>query len=108
MTDKEIIIDGVDVSEGEFSCSTANFHKCDCQEYLDGDCSAHKCDLKIIRKLESKLEIAKQGLNLILTVQKECKKCPHQELDIDVLVCDLDCATAFKKIAKQTLKTIER
>ena len=79
-----------------------------CQKYLDGDCSAHKCDLKIIRELESKLETAKQGLNLILTVQKDCKKCPNQKLDIDVLVCDLNCETAFKKIAKQTLKTIER
>ena len=62
---------------------------------------------KQLKRAEQKLEIAKQGLNLILTVQKECTKCPHQELDIDVLVCDLDCATAFKKIAKQTLKTIE-
>lgn len=26
-----------------------------CQKYLDGDCSAHKCDLKIIRELESKV-----------------------------------------------------
>lgn len=27
-----------------------------CSKYLDGDCSAHKCDLKIIRKLKKKLE----------------------------------------------------
>lgn len=27
-----------------------------CQKYLDGDCSAHKCDLKIIRELKKKLE----------------------------------------------------
>lgn len=27
-----------------------------CQKYLDGDCSAHKCDLKIIRGLKKKLE----------------------------------------------------
>ena len=26
-----------------------------CQKYLDGDCSAHKCDLKIIRELQQKL-----------------------------------------------------
>lgn len=28
-----------------------------CQKYLDGDCSAHKCSLKIIRGLKKKLEI---------------------------------------------------
>ena len=27
-----------------------------CQKYLDGDCSAHKCDLKIIRELKKTLE----------------------------------------------------
>lgn len=27
---KEVIIDGVDVSKCEFYCFTANFHKCDC------------------------------------------------------------------------------
>ena len=27
-----------------------------CQKYLDGDCLAHKCDLKIIRGLKKKLE----------------------------------------------------
>ena len=59
------------------------------------------------RKLKKECEELKKGLNLILTVQKNCKECPHQELDVDVLVCDLDCATAFKKIAKQTLKKLE-
>ena len=27
-----------------------------CQKYLDGDCSAHKCDLKIIRELKKTVE----------------------------------------------------
>lgn len=27
-----------------------------CQKYLDSDCSAHKCDLKIILELKKKLE----------------------------------------------------
>ena len=29
-------------------------NKC-CQEYLDGDCSSHKCDLKVIKELEQKI-----------------------------------------------------
>ena len=31
-----------------------------CQKYLDGDCSAHKCDLKIIRELEQKIQAKEQ------------------------------------------------
>lgn len=31
-----------------------------CQKYLDGDCSAHKCDLKIIRELQQKLQAKEQ------------------------------------------------
>ena len=64
-------------------------------------------DIEKIEKLEAENEELKKGLNLILTVQKNYKECPHQKLDVDVLVCDLDCATAFKKIAKQTLKKLE-
>ena len=60
-----------------------------------------------LKAKEQECERLKEGLNLILTVQKNCKLCPHQKLDVDVLVCDLDCATAFKKIAKQTLKKLE-
>lgn len=31
-----------------------------CTKYLDGDCSAHKCDLKIIRELQQKLQAKEQ------------------------------------------------
>ena len=31
-----------------------------CQKYLYGDCSAHKCDLKIIRELQQKLQAKEQ------------------------------------------------
>ncbi len=31
-----------------------------CQKYLDGDCSAHKCDLKIIRELQQELQAKEQ------------------------------------------------
>ena len=31
-----------------------------CQKYLDGDCSAYKCDLKIIRELQQKLQAKEQ------------------------------------------------
>ena len=31
-----------------------------CQKYLNGDCSAHKCDLKIIRELQQKLQAKEQ------------------------------------------------
>lgn len=66
------------------------------------------CDIRTYAgSLQHKLQIATEALKLILTVQKECKKCPHQEFDVDVLVCDLDCATAFKKIASKALEQIE-
>lgn len=112
---KQIIIDGVDVSkcdryitnDGYMGIYKTPVFKGDCKLPHIGKCQGSECLFKRFKRKEQKLEIAKQGLNLILTVQKECTKCPHQELDIDVLVCDLDCATAFKKIAKQTLKTIE-
>lgn len=38
-------------------------HGC-CQKYLDGDCSAHKCDLKIIRELQQKLQEKEQEIKL--------------------------------------------
>lgn len=31
-----------------------------CQKYFDGDCSAHICDLKVIRELEQQLQAKKQ------------------------------------------------
>ena len=44
MTDKQIIIEDCPYFIGG-----------NCQKYLDGVCENHKCDLKIIRKLEQKL-----------------------------------------------------
>ena len=119
MTDKQIIID---------DCIHLNEWKnCDICEKLiktkdgtNGKKREHlltvgdlRCDFypncyyKQLKAKEQECEELKKGLNLILTVQKNCKECPHQKLDVDVLVCDLDCATAFKKIAKQTLKKLE-
>lgn len=113
MEDKQIIIHGVDVSRCMFfneeyeedDIQIKNFCEWQfvpCQEF---DCA--KCYFKNWKRKEQECEKLKKGLNLILTVQKNCKECPHQKLDVDVLVCDLDCATAFKKIAKQTLKKLE-
>lgn len=45
MTDKQIIIEDCPHFIG--GC---------CQEYLDGICENHKCDLKIIRELEQQLD----------------------------------------------------
>jgi hypothetical protein len=49
MTDKQIIIEDCPHFIG--GC---------CQEYLDGVCENHKCDLKIIRELETKLKTKEQ------------------------------------------------
>ncbi len=49
MTDKQIIIDDCPHFIG--GC---------CQEYLDGVCENHKCDLKIIRELEQQLKAKEQ------------------------------------------------
>lgn len=49
MTDKQIIIEDCPYFIGG-----------NCQEYLDGVCENHKCDLKIIRELETKLKAKEQ------------------------------------------------
>lgn len=36
-----------------------------------------------------------------------CKVCPNQELDVDVLVCDLDCRKGQTMLANQILKQCE-
>lgn len=38
-----------------------------CQEYLDGDCSAHKCDLKILRELQEQLQAKEQEIETLKT-----------------------------------------
>lgn len=111
MNDKQIIIDGVDVSGCvpyknksclvDFCLTDMPFSEAKCEKNPN-------CYYKQLKRKEQECERLKEGLNLILTVQKNCKLCPHQKLDIDVLVCDLDCATAFKKIAKQTLQKCEK
>lgn len=43
-----------------------------CQKYLDGDCSTHKCDLKIIRELQQEVQETKDNyVNLDLSRVKE-------------------------------------
>ena len=39
-----------------------------CQKYLDGDCSAHKCDLKVIRELQQKLKKIKEMCEPIINI----------------------------------------
>ena len=62
MTDKQIIIEDCPHFIGE--C---------CQEYLDGVCENHKCDLKIIRELEQKLKAKEQ----------ECEELKEEALHSD-------------------------
>ena len=57
MTDKQIVIEDCPYFIG--GC---------CQEYLDGVCENHKCDLKIIRELEQKLK----------TKEQECEKLDNE------------------------------
>ena len=101
--DKQIIIDGVDVGWCK-NYNEANSKDC---ETLYICAENPNCYYKQLKLKEQECERLKEGLNLILTVQKNCKLCPHQKLDVDVLVCDLDCATAFKKIARQALQKCE-
>ena len=54
MTDKQIIIEDCPYFIGG-----------NCQEYLDGVCENHKCDLKIIRELEQQLKAKEQKLKKI-------------------------------------------
>lgn len=52
-----------------------------CQKYLDGDCSAHKCDLKIIRELQQKLQEKEQECEeLKRGIVKQCPICGEQFL----------------------------
>lgn len=52
-----------------------------CQKYLDGDCSAHKCDLKIIRELQHQLQDKEQECEeLKKGVIKQCPNCGEQFL----------------------------
>ena len=62
MTDKQIIIEDCPHFIG--GC---------CQEYLDGVCENHKCDLKIIRELEQKLKAKEQECEELRTERKNLK-----------------------------------
>jgi hypothetical protein len=67
-----------------------------CQEYLDGVCENHKCDLKIIRELEQKLKDKEQ----------ECEELKEQlELNTANAVV-IDMAQRLYKL-KQTLIEIK-
>lgn len=69
-----------------------------CQKYLDGDCSAHKCDLKIIRELQQKLQ----------EKEKECEELKQWKKDAANLF-KTQTANADKIISryKQALDEIE-
>lgn len=59
MTDKQIIIEDCPYFVGG-----------NCQEYLDGVCKNHKCDLKIIRELEQKLKAKEQECDKLKSYYK--------------------------------------
>ena len=133
MTDKQIIIDGTKINPNDWLEPYKPIPACeikDCEHWVYAGNNVYGCRIaeddlvcddfnnddeccmyrqleyykEALKAKEQECERLKEGLNLILTVQKNCKLCPHQKLDVDVLVCDLDCAKAFKKIAKQTLQ----
>ena len=52
-----------------------------CQKYLDGDCSAHKCDLKIIRELEQKLQAKEQEYEELRQYHNKCCKENAEKLE---------------------------
>ena len=45
-----------------------------CQEYLDGVCENHKCDLKIIRELEQKLKAKEQECEELKNTLEEIQR----------------------------------
>ena len=68
MTDKQIIIEDCPHFIG--GC---------CQEYLDGACENHKCDLKIIRELEQQLKAKEQECEELKKIINEAK---NSKLDL--------------------------
>ena len=78
MTDKQIIIEDCPYFIGG-----------NCQEYLDGVCENHKCDLKIIRELKQTLTEIKDFFKEECLICKEnyinitgeiCKECKYQDI----------------------------
>jgi vacuolar-type H+-ATPase subunit I/STV1 len=69
MTDKQIIIEDCPYFIGG-----------NCQEYLDGVCENHKCDLKIIRELEQKLKAKEQECEELKKIINEAK---NSKLDLN-------------------------
>jgi vacuolar-type H+-ATPase subunit I/STV1 len=69
MTDKQIIIEDCPYFIG--GC---------CQEYLDGVCENHKCDLKIIRELEQQLKHKEQECEELKKIINEAK---NSKLDLN-------------------------
>ena len=68
MTDKQIIIE-----------DCPYFVNGVCMEYLDGACENHKCDLKIIRELEQKLQAKEQECEMLSKIIDEAK---NSKLDL--------------------------
>ena len=83
MTDKQIIIE-----------DCPNFIGGCCQEYLDGVCENHKCDLKIIRELEQKLKAKEQECEelkiYIESNEQQVKEVETLVMDNDRLINELD------------------
>lgn len=76
MEDKQIIIEDCPYFIGG-----------NCQEYLDGVCENHKCDLKIIRELEQKLKAKEQECEELKKFQKlleEQMKFNKSELELSL------------------------
>ena len=73
MTDKQIIIEDCPYFIGG-----------NCQEYLDGVCENHKCDLKIIRELEQQLKRAEAELEQETALKETylaCYKTKHEDIE---------------------------
>ena len=65
-----------------------------CQEYLDGVCENHKCDLKIIRELEQKLKAKEQECEELKEQLKEMNEVIRTETTrcslVNILKIELD------------------
>ena len=118
MTDKQIIID-----------DCPHFISGCCQEYLDGVCENHKCDLKIIRELEQQLKAKEQECEVLTLDAREldkhlqhriemCDKCSEQldqlkaenkelKKQVDITQMFLDACNNSCEYYKQTLTEIK-
>ena len=82
-----------------------------CQKYLDGDCSAHKCDLKIIREQECKVLAldarVKEYNELVDKYKAKEQECEELKSDLTDLSKIIDCKNGTILTFKEQLDQLK-